>query len=151
MSGDVGNSSGETKAVGKKKLHHLNPRRRNKLKQKVPDLPLSEEEKHRRAEQKKRRVSTAAAAVAGFCFGGCCGFSSALEDLNASKMHTLVCSTQQPVPGACAVATQASAAAQAARHNCMPQSHLNCTLSVSAAPVGPLMPCTHFRLHRSWL
>ena len=62
MAGD-GSSSGE-KGVSKKKLHHLNPKRRIKLKQKLPEQPLSEEEKHRRAEQKKRRVSAGAAAGA---------------------------------------------------------------------------------------
>lgn len=50
--------------VDKKKLHHLNPRRRTKLKQKLPEKRLTEEEKHRRAEQKKRRVRAVASAVA---------------------------------------------------------------------------------------
>lgn len=117
----LGNSSGETKAADKKRLHHLNPRRRNKWKQKLPDEPLPEEEKHRRAEQKKRRVTTAAA-VAGLCLGGCCGFSSALEDVNASILHTLVFDTHVTVLIACAVATQAAAAAaQAASDNCRQQ------------------------------
>jgi hypothetical protein len=56
MAGD-GNNSGDATA-GKRKLHHLNPRRRKKIKQKVSDQPLTEEEKQRRNEQKKRRVSS---------------------------------------------------------------------------------------------
>jgi hypothetical protein len=62
MAGD-GSSSGE-KGVVRKKVHHLNPRRRSKLKEKLPEKELTEEEKRRRNEQKKRRVGATAAAVA---------------------------------------------------------------------------------------
>jgi hypothetical protein len=58
-----GSSSGE-KSVVMKKVHHLNPRRRNKVKGKLPEKDLTEEEKRRRNEQKKRRVGATAAAVA---------------------------------------------------------------------------------------
>jgi len=54
----MGNEKAGEQGVNKKKVHHLNPRRRQKLKQKLPEKPLTEEEKHRRAEQKKRRVGS---------------------------------------------------------------------------------------------
>lgn len=57
MAGD----GSQAKAIEKKK-HKMNPRRRLKLKDKLPkesDQPLTEEEKHRRSEQKKRRVRQA--------------------------------------------------------------------------------------------
>lgn len=73
MAGDGSQAQG----LEKKKLHKMNPRRRLKLKNKLPqesDQPLTDEEKHRRSEQKKRRVRlcTAAAAVAGQSLWGCC-------------------------------------------------------------------------------
>lgn len=62
-------------ALEKKKMHKMNPRRRLKLKHKLPlqsDQPLSDEEKYRRSEQKKRRVrpDSSSSSSSGTAFAG---------------------------------------------------------------------------------